>query len=327
MADTDVLAADGDVILILGATKQRIRVCSLTLSRASAVFAALFGPHFREGQQSRSSRAPVDVALPDDDPDDVAFVCRVLHFRSRYLPPMQPGEWSQRLLGLAIVVEKYGLGEAFIDSARTLMMAWLDMRSDVANIDHYDVANVAAAAYLFDEPRCFTLATQRLIRNFSIGITSLCVEASGKVLPSLALVGISERRNVAINHVNEVLAVYEDNASACESCRNRPQAYYESLQQFWGASSTTLRISKKGPSVHSIKHHIQKLRKVGFVSKYRGEDVESDLDIDPCDDCQDEVSVELFKKLAREVEAKSVGLCSECVKAGAEVVEPCKGQH
>lgn len=178
----ELLADDGDVILVVGSTEERIRVCSVTLSRASRVFAALFGPHFREGQQFRNSSNPVEIELPDDAADDVTFICRALHFQAPSLDDKGPKEGAKKLLSLAIAVDKYALTNAFLHTAHTLMRIWLDSH-EVPVADHYDIANVATAAYLFNEPHCFMLATRRLIRDTNAEITLLCTQPCARLLP------------------------------------------------------------------------------------------------------------------------------------------------
>ena len=56
----------GDVILIVGQDKKRLRVSAMMLFAASPVFKALLGPHFREGQRPRSASNPTEITLPDD---------------------------------------------------------------------------------------------------------------------------------------------------------------------------------------------------------------------------------------------------------------------
>ncbi|KAK4620128.1 hypothetical protein CLAFUW4_10891 [Fulvia fulva] len=81
--DQEDIAADGDVILIVGNDddKRRIRVASSILSAASPVLKALLGPHFREGSQPRSSASPVEILMPDDDSTAMTYVCRLIHYK------------------------------------------------------------------------------------------------------------------------------------------------------------------------------------------------------------------------------------------------------
>jgi len=75
------IADRGDVILLVGVPpRAKIRVFSLILTAASPIFAAMLGPHFREGQGERSAESPKGIALPDDDPTAMTAMCRLLHF-------------------------------------------------------------------------------------------------------------------------------------------------------------------------------------------------------------------------------------------------------
>ncbi|PPJ59327.1 hypothetical protein CBER1_05763 [Cercospora berteroae] len=150
MADsgTGLLAADGDVILVVGPAKKCIRVCSVTLSRASSVFAALCGPQYREGQQARSSSAPADIARPDDNADDFRFVCRVLHFHAPNLEDRGLENEAKKLLGPAIVVDKYALTTASVHTSRDLPLIG---KSEYTITDHIGKLRAIDDVYKYGE--------------------------------------------------------------------------------------------------------------------------------------------------------------------------------
>lgn len=71
----------GDVILVAGLT--HLRVSSHVLRLASPAFRAMLEPgRFLEGQTHRDSYNPAKVQLEDDDPEALALLCNILHFKS-----------------------------------------------------------------------------------------------------------------------------------------------------------------------------------------------------------------------------------------------------
>lgn len=52
------IAADGDIILVVGPAKLKIRVQSLILTAVSKPFSAMLGPNWKEGRQKHAADAP-----------------------------------------------------------------------------------------------------------------------------------------------------------------------------------------------------------------------------------------------------------------------------
>jgi hypothetical protein len=63
----------------------QLQVSSHVLALASPVFAAMFGPHFKEGNTLATSSS-VDISLPDDDLTSMIVVCKVLHHKQETVP-------------------------------------------------------------------------------------------------------------------------------------------------------------------------------------------------------------------------------------------------
>ena len=71
----------GDVVLVAGSTC--LRASSHVLRLASPVFGAMLEPgRFLEGQSNRDSDNPATVKLEDDDPEALAMLCDMLHFKT-----------------------------------------------------------------------------------------------------------------------------------------------------------------------------------------------------------------------------------------------------
>ncbi|KAF4905178.1 hypothetical protein CGCF415_v001363 [Colletotrichum fructicola] len=78
------IAADGDVIMVVGPEKKEFRLHSFFLKTTSKVFKAMLGPNFAEGQQlnangAQGNRTPVKIDLPEDDVKSMCFIFRAIH--------------------------------------------------------------------------------------------------------------------------------------------------------------------------------------------------------------------------------------------------------
>src|SRR4051794_37049290 len=96
------IASDGDLMLIVGAAKVRVRVQSSFLKHASPVFRAMLGPHFSEGQPAVDSIK--EISLPEDDVDAIKIICAVFHLRNDEIPDhLSPA----CVLRIAVTADKY----------------------------------------------------------------------------------------------------------------------------------------------------------------------------------------------------------------------------
>ena len=86
--------------------KVRLRVSSKILSTASSVFAAMFGPHWREGQQLNAF-APPTIPFPEDDATALELLCKALYYR---LPlNAQEDLDTETILNLCILIDKWDI--------------------------------------------------------------------------------------------------------------------------------------------------------------------------------------------------------------------------
>ncbi|KAF2443358.1 hypothetical protein P171DRAFT_362097 [Karstenula rhodostoma CBS 690.94] len=93
----------------------RLLCSSACLSHGSLVFRAMFAPdHFAEGEDLSSISLPT-IPLPDDDPDAIYRLCKILHFDmdiADCTEPIEPTglldvEQNGRFADFAIVCDKY----------------------------------------------------------------------------------------------------------------------------------------------------------------------------------------------------------------------------
>lgn len=100
----ETIDTEGDVILVVGPTKVKLKVSSRYLRFEPKLLAAMFGPDWKEGQQVSETNPP-EVALEDDDAESTRMILYVLHFRV----DLKPDRLSAKLLAqVAIAADKYG---------------------------------------------------------------------------------------------------------------------------------------------------------------------------------------------------------------------------
>ena len=79
--DREIIDDDGDVLV--QTSSKELLVSSKILALASPVFKAMFNSKFREGSTVRSVQNPLQLPLPDDEPDALAVLFHALHFSSK----------------------------------------------------------------------------------------------------------------------------------------------------------------------------------------------------------------------------------------------------
>ena len=102
---------EGDVILRVGPQDDAtsIRVSSTILILASPVFKATLSPNFAEGQASFSKASPLQLPLPEDDPEAMLSICSQLHYCGMKLTsPLR----LDFVIKLAVLCDKYDLSRA-----------------------------------------------------------------------------------------------------------------------------------------------------------------------------------------------------------------------
>jgi hypothetical protein len=148
------IAADGNVILVVGPEKMKLRVHSLFLQAVSRPFSAMFGPDWKEGHNMLGRDVPVELPLPKDDAVAMKLICAIIHHRNEMVPQTLA---ARDVLGIAVTADKY-------DCVSALKFAggnWLQPRK----IEAGDLMLLAAAAYLFQNAQAFKEITKALILN------------------------------------------------------------------------------------------------------------------------------------------------------------------
>ena len=169
---TDI-AADGDVILVVGPERRKLRVHSLILKNASTVFNAMFGPHFKEGQ-GLGGACPKEIPLPKDSADALELICCVIHSRNDAVPdpPLSSG-----VLQVAIAADKYDCAVG-LKFAGESWLTYYDVKNTV------ELGRLMAAAYIFDSVHAFWKITLELIFHHEGSYLKLIDEDTRHAVPS-----------------------------------------------------------------------------------------------------------------------------------------------
>ena len=77
--------AGGDVVIVVGPEEKRMRVSSTILKNASKYFAALLGPHFREGQDVGKNLSK-EITMPEEGAQSLEVIFNVIHLRNEAVP-------------------------------------------------------------------------------------------------------------------------------------------------------------------------------------------------------------------------------------------------
>ena len=80
------IIADGDVILIVGPEKLKLRVHSLCLKAVSRPFSAMFGSDWKEGHSLFGRDGQVELPLPEDNAAALKIICAIIHHRNNMVP-------------------------------------------------------------------------------------------------------------------------------------------------------------------------------------------------------------------------------------------------
>jgi len=80
------IAADGDVILVVGPERVRLRVYSLFLKAASKPFSIMLGPDWKESHNMFDRDGLVELPLPEDNAAALKLICAIIHHQNNIVP-------------------------------------------------------------------------------------------------------------------------------------------------------------------------------------------------------------------------------------------------
>lgn len=174
LPSTVELAPIHDVVLVLS-NGVHVQIHTMVLRLASPVFAAMFGPHFAEGQRLDETNPPL-VPLPDDDPAAVTLLCRILHhkYHSSKYPELE------LFLRFAELADKYDC----VSAVRATAALWTQSHIKNAQAGKRAPSNdLLAITYLLDQRKHFRTVTREIIYRQSDHCRSLPPPPTHHALP------------------------------------------------------------------------------------------------------------------------------------------------
>lgn len=120
------------------------------------MFAALFSPNFAEANTASTSAGPCRISLPGDDPEAMAYVCYVLHYRSVVSADI-PFSLLRRI---AVVCNKYDLATALKGWSAAWLLRW---QEDPAGEPYWP--SMLAIAAVFANNQAFHLISAKLLAS------------------------------------------------------------------------------------------------------------------------------------------------------------------
>ncbi|KAF4806144.1 hypothetical protein CGCSCA5_v014682 [Colletotrichum siamense] len=172
------VAADGDIIMIVGPEQQKFRVHSIMLKSASKVFKAMLGPNFAEGRQllNNDYRGRItEIKLPEDNADGMSAIFHLLHHRVDKLPdPMSAAVFFQ----LSVAADKYDLVSILKYTIAGAIHQAINNGKTLKNMKMHDVWLLAMTAACFDDASDFKTLTHTLIWYYEYAFVCLAEDAA-----------------------------------------------------------------------------------------------------------------------------------------------------
>ncbi|KAI7330491.1 hypothetical protein KC315_g5649 [Hortaea werneckii] len=211
--DVDV-DADGDIILALPKNLY-IRVSSAVLSLVSPVFKAMLGPHFREGNQPRSSAHPNEIPLPEDDGIAMKHLCLLIHGRTGDSYSHGDRTFPTQIRALALLADKYDCAEAVALQAEAMLSRFWMHRANKQLVIQQMACLITASATLGLGP-LFHVFTKSLVLDYC---TTYSVANTG--FPPFTLLQLEQQRSTARLKVHEEIVRMTPDIVFCKTCCKR----------------------------------------------------------------------------------------------------------
>ncbi|CAG7555336.1 unnamed protein product [Fusarium equiseti] len=230
-------AAKGDVVFIVKG-ETRVRVRSAVMMEASSVFNAMLGPNFKEGRAlAEASSAPVEIPLPEDDPELFGWICRALHCQAstKLWKPV-----ALQLVPLWMLIDKYNMK----DSMRLSLESWIS--EHVNEEETFDIILwiLAQMSLGVRNAGSFAIATRKLIQHSTESFVddATCFERCRPIIPGRLLYKLAatlqEAREAAMARLVKLL--YNDLPEAFQGCDSGTALYYQRLKDAFQELSVPL---------------------------------------------------------------------------------------
>ncbi|KAI1009412.1 hypothetical protein LB504_002951 [Fusarium proliferatum] len=232
------IVPDGDILLVVGPDKIKLRVKSILLMAASRPFSAMLGPNWKEGQNMRDHDGAFQLSLPDDNATALQIICCVVHYQNDRIPKTLP---ASDVLAVAVAADKYDCLNALDFASNT----WMRDREEKSE----DLMLLTAAAYLFRNTQTFKELTAALVLNHHGSYLGLSGKDVESILPWKLFYLLEEQRGFARLEIAEILIAgvkYGGCGYECGWTSTYAHAYISKLEEksLWPAHFSDTSISR-----------------------------------------------------------------------------------
>ncbi|KAG5753064.1 hypothetical protein H9Q69_004996 [Fusarium xylarioides] len=155
------IVSNGDVMLVVGPSQQKIQISSHFLKHISPVFRAMFNAPMKEGEALANKchdDAPVEIVLPEDKEQPTIHVLHTLYGSDPSARQFSTAEVKE----IAILAEKYGMAD------RVAIFAAFWLRT-IAKKSFSEIPNWAwdalVVAYILKIDWAFFILTKTMLRT------------------------------------------------------------------------------------------------------------------------------------------------------------------
>ncbi|KAH0432378.1 BTB/POZ domain-containing protein [Colletotrichum camelliae] len=165
------IAANGDVIMVVGPNKKEFRLDSCILTTTPMSFNHLLGPNIvegcrliAEGRQLIANEQPVKIDLPEDDVESMDFIFRTIHdpFDVFFDPKDFP------FFEILVAAQKYFLVFAIKNAFRTILLAAIAEQDTLKGMSGEKLWKFAMASAFVEDAAAFKAATRALASRVNI---------------------------------------------------------------------------------------------------------------------------------------------------------------
>ncbi|KAK7177376.1 hypothetical protein PSPO01_16576 [Paraphaeosphaeria sporulosa] len=274
-----------------------MRVSSRSMIGASKPFSTMFSPDWKEGRNLLSRDEPVDVHLPEDDPEALRLICAVIHHRNEAVPRnLSPIE----VFRVAVAADKYDCVGVLKFASET----WLWLRE----MNAQDMAFLTTAAYILGNAEAFKELTKALVLSYDGPYIALCCEQMESAMTWRVFCLLEGQRSLARLKLADILQSGIHAAGCCHRCgwdSKYAYAYLRLLQDNGFRPTELINISKSIKSVELLHDPVPEERSTECNFGYKHKPPEYRKD----------------RRWQVEFLESHTGLCLYCVRGGRS--DPC----
>lgn len=149
------IASTGDMILVVGPERLKLRVHSFFLKAASKMLSSILEPSRNEPLSTLVAGVSMEILMPGENATALRCICAIIHHQFKLVPRIMA---SHDVLSVAVAADKFGVFDV-LTFANEFWLCPL-------NKGPSDLIVLAAAANLFRNEQAFRSITKALVLNY-----------------------------------------------------------------------------------------------------------------------------------------------------------------